>query len=827
MSSPTLELFTERLERVHRHWATPGELAAAVDPTTRQTPALELIDQALVDVENGECDRLIISMPPQEGKALALDTPIATPTGWTTMGDIEVGDQVFDRHGNQCTVTWTSPVWTGRPCLTVRTGDGERIVADADHEWVARLDRRRGERTVETRVLAEPRSKNAQITAPSELRLPHADLPLDPYLLGSWLGDGTSTSATITIADPEIADRIRAAGYPCRKMTAPYRYSLAPEGGSSATSPVRQALQNLNVWGNKHIPVQYLRASTEQRLALLQGLVDTDGHVTLKGQVEYTSISRRLADDVRELVYTLGAKATITEDRARLNGRDIGPRFRVRFYRADAAWLPRHRERCKNSSVALTRYVWAEPAATVPVRCIEVDSPSHTYLAGRSLLPTHNSTRVTKVGPLWALTRNPDRRIVVVSYGADLANEFGRDIRSLIVNNQGDEGALDLGLRIAPDNGAVSSWRIAGHRGGVRSIGLSGGITGRPADWLFIDDPVTNRVQAESEAYRRRAKTFWTSTGSTRLAPGAPVVLVLTRWHEDDLAGWLLGREDGHRWRVINIPAQADHDPAKGETDPLGREPGEFMLSARVNERTGQPRGDREWEQVKVQAGTRDWNALYQGRPAPVEGGVWKRPWWRQYASAQWIVRDDGTRWIPNVDEVIHSWDMAFKDTDGSDYVVGLVLARRGTQVYAVDMIRARLDFVATKTAVQNLAARWPQAIAKVVEDKANGTAVINMLRRTVPGLIPVEPDGSKLARASAVAPFIEAGQVWLPDPLIDGCAWVVDLVDEAAAFPNGAHDDAVDAMSQGLNRLLLSPLLAGDDVYEPDDFDDSTISPY
>ncbi|MEU8158029.1 phage terminase large subunit [Micromonospora sp. NPDC048986] len=433
------------------------------------------------------------------------------------------------------------------------------------------------------------------------------------------------------------------------------------------------------------------------------------------------------------------------------------------------------------------------------------------------------STRVTKIGPLWALTKNPNRRIVVVSYSADLANEFGRDIRSHITNNQGQDGTLDLGLRIAPDNGSVSSWRIAGHRGGVRSIGLSGGITGRPADWLFIDDPIANRERAESEAYRRQAKSFWTSTGSTRLAPGAPVVLILTRWHEDDLAGWLLGREDGHRWRVINIPAQADHNPAKGEVDPLGREPGEYMRSARINERTGLPRSTAEWEQVRIQAGSRDWQALYQGHPSPPEGGMLKRDWWQFYEQPQWLERPDGSRIAHSFDEILTSWDMTFKDTDGTDYVCGQVWARRGAHAYLLDQVHRRMTFVETCQAVRMLAARWPQSAAKLVEDKANGTAVINFLSRTVPGLIPVEPDGSKSARAAAVSPFIEAGNVFLPAPEL--APWVDDVIEEAAAFPNGAHDDRVDAMSQALNRLLLNPLLLGDDVYVDEEDDGFGIS--
>jgi predicted phage terminase large subunit-like protein len=437
------------------------------------------------------------------------------------------------------------------------------------------------------------------------------------------------------------------------------------------------------------------------------------------------------------------------------------------------------------------------------------------------------STRVTKLGPLWALTRNPDRRIVVVSYSADLANEFGRDIRNMITNNQGEDDTLDLGLRIAPDNGAVSSWKIAGRRGGVRSVGLSGGITGRPAEWLFIDDPVANRERAESETYRKQAKGFWTSTGSTRLAPGAPVVLVLTRWHEDDLAGWLLGREDGHRWRVINIPAQADHDPAKGETDPLGRQPGEYMQSARTNERTGKPRSRLEWEQIRVQAGSRDWQALYQGRPSPPEGGLFKRDWWQYYDQPQWVERDNGARWAIGFDELVITWDMAFKDLDSSDYVCGQVWGRRGARVFLLDQVRGRFSFVETCTQVRMLAARWPQVVAKLVEDKANGTAVMNALAQVVPGLIGVEPDGSKASRAAAVSPFVEAGNVWLPAPEL--APWIGDYVEEHAAFPNGANDDQVDDTSMALNRLLLNPLLIDEEIFEDESQEDAigSISPY
>jgi len=426
------------------------------------------------------------------------------------------------------------------------------------------------------------------------------------------------------------------------------------------------------------------------------------------------------------------------------------------------------------------------------------------------------STRVTKVGPLWFLLRNPERRVVVASYAESLAQEFGRDIRSHITSNQGDDGTLDLGLRIAPDNGAVTSWKLDQHRGGVRSVGIAGGLTGRPADVIFIDDPISNMEQAESKTYRDRAWSFWTSVARTRLAPGAPVVLILTRWHHDDLAGRLLRSEEGHRWRVINIPAQANHRPEKGEVDPLGREPGEWMDSARTDERTGKQRTAADWEASRREVGPRVWNALYQGNPSPEQGGLFPGVWAR-YEQPMWIEHHDGTRTVPGEGyELVQSWDMTFKDTKASDYVVGQVWLRIGVTAYLLDQVRARMNFTATIEAVKRMTARWPQAVAKFVEDKANGPAVINALARTVPGLIPIEPEGSKFARASAVSPLSHSGNIVLPSAEL--LPNVEELIEEHRLFPNGPHDDTVDTLSQAINRLLLNPLLEHDDIIDGED---------
>jgi predicted phage terminase large subunit-like protein len=408
------------------------------------------------------------------------------------------------------------------------------------------------------------------------------------------------------------------------------------------------------------------------------------------------------------------------------------------------------------------------------------------------------SERVTKTGSLWKLIRDPETRIGIVSYAQSLAEGFGREIRNWITTHAGDEGTLDLGLRLAPDYGSARRWQLDGHRGGVVCVGVGAGLTGRPLDLLVIDDPFSGAEEAESAYYRERVWQWWTSVGSTRLSPDAPVILINTRWHEDDLTGRLVNAEDGYRWRVINIPALADHDPEKDQTDPLGRDPGVWLDSARR-------RTIVQWEQIKVQAGTRVFTSLYQGRPSPDAGNVWQRQWWRRYREPLWSQHPDAAEaWIVrDVDEVVMSWDMAFKDTKSSDYVVGQVWARRGADVYLLDQIHKRLSFTDTVVAFAALVAKWPQATRKLVEDKANGTAVINLLKSKIPGIVEVTPKESKYARANAVSPFVESGNTWLPAG--DVALFDVDaFIEEAAGFPNAAHDDQVDAASQALAELLL-----------------------
>lgn len=422
-----------------------------------------------------------------------------------------------------------------------------------------------------------------------------------------------------------------------------------------------------------------------------------------------------------------------------------------------------------------------------------------------SLAPQEGkSQRTSRRFPLWMLTRNPNLRIAIVSYVHGVARRWGRAIRDDIGMH-----ADRLGLRVNPTSAAAHEWEIEGHQGGVYCVGITGSLTSKPVDLLIIDDPYKNGEQADSTAWAEVVQDFWTEVAIPRLGPGVAVVIIQTRWRHDDLTGWLQTRDDGVQWRVINIPAQADHDPGKGETDPLGREPGEYMQSTRR-------RTVEQWEQRKREMGARAWTALCQGKPSPATGNIFQRAWWRYYEQPQWIERGDGSCWALSFDEIVASWDMAFKGTEGTDYVCGQVWGRRGAEAYLLDQVHDRLSFVDTCAKVRALAAKWPQAAAKLVEDKANGPAVVNALAQKVSGLIPVEPDGSKAARAAAVSPFVEAGNVVLP--AVEIAPWVDGLVEEAQGFPRATHDDRVDAMTQALNRLLLNPLFVDDQIVEDDE---------
>jgi len=351
-----------------------------------------------------------------EGKALALDTPVPTPLGWRTMGDLAPGDPVFDETGAPTVVVAATPPMLGRPCREVIFSDGQRVVADASHQWVTvdkngrRYGRvRAGIRTTDeiARTIRVGGELNHHIPLAGPAHYPaRLDLPIEPYTLGAWLGDGTTTKAEITCCDVEILEQISGDGFAVRRLAyAPHLYRIGGTGHTRDVTSGRYVrngslssrLRELGMMDGKYVPRAYLEAGVGQRLALLQGLMDTDGFVHhVAGRCEFTSINKGLADGVVELAASLGFRPVKSVGRAMLNGIDHGAKHRVEFTPDRPVFrLTRKLARQKPASARFHRFRSIDvvrEVASVPVRCIEVASPLGMFLVSRSFIPTHNSS---------------------------------------------------------------------------------------------------------------------------------------------------------------------------------------------------------------------------------------------------------------------------------------------------------------------------------------------------------------------------------------------------------------------------------------------------
>ncbi|MGM0215056.1 phage terminase large subunit [Enterococcus sp. AZ109] len=408
------------------------------------------------------------------------------------------------------------------------------------------------------------------------------------------------------------------------------------------------------------------------------------------------------------------------------------------------------------------------------------------------LPPQHGkSTFITETFPAYYLCKNPDKLAMVVSYSEELYKKFGRKNREKF-RLYSDEL---FGIKLSSETASVSEWGIDGHLGQLYSTSILGGATGRGSDLLIIDDPIKNRAEAESKTIRDKIYAEWQDTFFSRLSANGSVIVIMTRWHEDDLAGRLL-KEKRLPWIEIKIPAVAE------ENDLLGREIGE-ALAPEIGK-------DEEWaEQTKAVTGSRGWASLYQQRPTPAGGDIFKRSWVRYYVpSIEMKIKlglGDDVKVMPSSFDIqLQSWDCTFKDKSTSDYVAGQVWGRSGVELYLLDRHHERMGIVDTMKAIQVMTAKWPDAVAKLIEDKANGSAVIEMLKKKIKGLIAVTPQGGKEVRAQAVAPLWEAGNVYLPHPLWK--PYTDEIVDELVSFPNADHDDDVDSMSQALVRIDNKP---------------------
>ena len=446
------------------------------------------------------------------GKALALDTRVPTPDGWTTMGEIRTGDVLYDETGLPCNVTDAWDVRYGRPCYEIEFSDGSNVVADAEHQWlVDDAASRRSPRVVTTAemvpTLQNPSEKrpicNYSIKTAAPLMGEHSVLAVPPYTLGVWLGDGSSATGAITTADPEILTQIESEGEAVFNDYAIERAGRLEQWPANPRDMVTRArvagyrvggldvrLRQLGVLGDKHIPAIYLRASEGQRRALLAGLLDTDGYCAQRGTVEFSSSRERLARDVHHLVATLGYKPTLRQKTGRYNGKERRTAWIIAFTPSDKVFhLPRKvsRQVEKQRPTAQHRYITAvRRVPSVPVRCIAVDSPRHLYLVGDACIPTHNSTLLNVL--IAQLVRCVDVLIFVIDTKYRLVMPWVRPY----LEDQAGGMAVDW----AATSRSEAELMLRAFNRGIAARAESGGGAeekiepdpGRPAVFLVIDE---------------------------------------------------------------------------------------------------------------------------------------------------------------------------------------------------------------------------------------------------------------------------------------------------------------------------------------------------
>lgn len=395
-----------------------------------------------------------------------------------------------------------------------------------------------------------------------------------------------------------------------------------------------------------------------------------------------------------------------------------------------------------------------------------------------SMPPRHGKSELaSKYFPAWWLGNRPDDRVILCSYEADFAASWGRKVRDILE----EIGDRVFRVTVRRDSSAADRWDIDDHLGGMNTAGVCGPITGKGAHLLIIDDPVKDAEQANSETYRERAWDWYRSTAYSRLEPDGSIILIQTRWHEEDLAGRVAkhAKETGERWESLDLPALS-----LGAGDPLGRPEGEPLWADRYDRAA--------LLQIQSTLGGYWWSALYQGSPQPAEGGCFKRSWLRYWTRDGELYLLSGRPVAAKHCRVFLTVDLAFSLKKESDYTVIAAWAVTPRQdLICLDLHRERLEGPEILPAIQAMARRHRAAYVGI-EDVAAQALVIQAARKAGLTVRSLKADRDKLSRAIPATVRMEAGQIYLPE----SAPWLDEFIAELLSFPHGAHDDQVDVLA-------------------------------
>jgi phage terminase large subunit GpA-like protein len=541
---------------------------------------------------------IVIMSSAQIGKALALDTPLPTPGGWTTMGDVAVGDMLFDERGEPCRVVFATDTMLGRPCYRVTFSDGSVITADEEHRWAVHVYGK-GDAILTTGDMLDfkqgKRNKySVQVARP--LNQPDASLPLDPYVLGLWLGDGHSASNRVFCGEEDLQhylNELSAAGFSthvqmngCPEIVIDarspdfcyYGHDKRETGRSKNNGCLEcgrihaknngrrkrgkeeqpmppilpsmyRSLSSMGLISAKHIPLAYLRASIAQRTALLQGLMDSDGYCSKSGVCEFVTTSTHIADGVGELLASLGIKFSkkTKVPKTTYKGNYVSGKLAYRFSFTAYADTPVFRlsrklarqQPKKKPRQVFSRYITdITPVKSVPVRCIQVDSPSHLFLAGDNMIPTHNTEVILNM--LGYHMHQDPAPILCVLPTVDMGKAFAKDRVDSMVRVTPALHGLVIGATARKGGSTMLHKQFAGGHLTIAGSNSPTSLASRPVRFVLCDEVDRFPLSAGREGdpvhlARKRSTTFWNrKTVLTSTPTNRDTSRIFMEWENSD-----------------------------------------------------------------------------------------------------------------------------------------------------------------------------------------------------------------------------------------------------------------------------------------------------
>ena len=763
------------------------------------------ISKALMDVEAGKIRRLMIFMPPRHGKLLSDFTELPTLSGWKKHGDLKIGDYVYGLDGNPTMVTHIAPKYLAT--LEVEFTNGQKIKCHENHEWTV-WDRSKGKWcTYETKHFIKKTKFGKRIKLFSgnrftfqlpliqPIQFQEQKLPMHPYALGAWLGDGQSREPRICASyEDEVVLRAVSAcgyinGYRTIHNTTGVIYQYYKDG-------MLDELRNLNILKNKHIPDIYKFSSIEQRLELLAGLIDTDGSVESEtGRVRIATADPILACDIKELIRSFGwhvchyKQEPCTSSSGITGTKEVSylgfqPTLKIptRITRKEIIRLAPQRR------ISIKAVTECDPE---PGNSISVDSPDGLYLVGKTLIPTHNTMQVSEFFPAWYLGRNPNHQIIAATYSYERAGDVGRAVRNQFLHPLYNE--IFPTSVLSPDSRGANKLSTT-NGGNYYSVGVGGAIVGRGANLFLIDDPLKSREDAESKITRKKLQDWFKSVAYTRLMPDNRIVIVMTRWHYEDLAGYLLEKKTDN-WHVLSLPAIAEENCTLTK-----RQIGEALW------RRFYPLS--KLKQIRDNIGSREWSAQYQQRPLDEEGSTFKLSQFKRYDyrpvveyDIMAVAQHDPPDVKPfGIMQIVISWDTAFKESEVNDPSSATVWGISKNGYYLIHVFNKHLSFPKLKHWTKSLWKRYSKwnvgPVMVIIEDRGSGQSLIQVIKdETRIPIVGVYPEKNKVLRAEEVSTLIEGGRVYLPDE----APWLVKYETNMCQFPLGREDDDVDSTTQFL----------------------------